>query len=260
MSNKPVSQPDRRLEGKVALVTGGGSGIGAAAARAFSAAGAVVVLAGRREAELEAVAHDVRGVGGEALAVATDVSDEAAVRRLIDTVSARFGRLDAAFNNAGTLGPMKPITKLDATDFDAVMAVNMRAVWLLMKYEITAMGSAGGTIVNTTSFVAQASTPGASIYAASKEAIEAMVRAVALESGPKGIRVNNVAPGVIRTPMSEGIDAATAQAMGEHAALKRLGEPEDIGDVAVWLCTDEARFITGQTILVVGGFAIPGLR
>ncbi|PJI44691.1 MAG: oxidoreductase [Rhizobium sp.] len=248
------------LKGKVALVTGGGSGIGAAAAKRFATAGAKVVLAGRRRAELEAVAEIIRSLGGEALAVPTDVSDEAAVRRLIDGTLERFGRLDAAFNNAGILGQLKPITDLTASDFDEVMAVNLRAVWLLMKYEIAAMGESGGAIVNTTSFVAQASTPGMSIYAASKAGIEAMVRAAALEAGPRGIRVNNVAPGVIRTAMSAGLDDALYDALAANAALKRLGEPEDVGDVAVWLCSNEARFITGQTIFVDGGFAIPGLR
>lgn len=252
---------ERRLEGKTVLVTGGGSGIGEAAAMAFAHEGASLVLAARREEELRRVADRIEELGGTAMTVSVDLTDDGAAEHLVGKVLERFGALDAAFNNAGTLGPQKPIHKLEAADFDAVMAINLRSVWLLMKHEVTAMRAAGsGVIVNTGSFVAAASTPGTSIYAASKAALEAMVRAVALEAGADGIRVNNIAPGVVQTPMSAGLPDGLADRLANQAALKRLGEPADIGDVAVWLCTDAARFITGQTILVDGGFAIPGLR
>ena len=160
------------------------------------------------------------------------------------------------------MGDLKPIVQLTAEDFDQVMSVNLRGVWLLVKHEVEVMTAQGfgGAIVNTTSFVAQAASAGTSIYAPSKAAVDSMIRAVALEVGPGGIRINNVAPGVTRTPMSQGLDNGMSAALAAHAALKRLGEPEDVGDVAVWLCTDEARFITGQTILVDGGFTIPGMR
>lgn len=261
MTSPQTVSPSPRLSGKVALVTGGGTGIGAAAALAFARERASVVLAGRREAELDKVANRIRSGGGSAEVIPTDVTEEDQVRSLVDRTAEKYGRLDIAFNNAGTLGAIKPITELTVDDYDAVMAVNTRAVWLLMKYEVAAMRRAGGgAIVNTTSFVAEAATPGMSIYAASKEALVAMVRAVALEVGVDGIRVNNVAPGVVRTPMSAGLDDATYAALAGHAALKRLGEPEDIADVAVWLSTEEARFITGQTVFADGGFAIPGLR
>lgn len=247
--------------GQVAIVTGGGSGIGAAAAKAFAAQGATVVLAGRRESNLQDVAEHIRGEGGQARSVAADLTDESAVRHLVDVTVDQFGRLDIAFNNAGSLGEMKSIVEATAGDFDDVMAVNLRSVWLLMKYEIEAMTPRErGVIVNTSSFVAEAAGPGTSVYAASKAALNAMIRAVALEAGPSGIRVNNVAPGVIHTPMSSGIDESTATAIAEHSAVKRLGEPEDIADVAVWLCTDGARFVTGQTIVVDGGYTVPGLR
>lgn len=243
------------------MVTGAGSGIGEAAALAFAAAGGRVVLNGRREGELQKVAERIASAGGQAQVVCGDVSDETVVRHLVASALDRFGSLDATFNNAGVLGPMKPIEDLDVADFDAVMAVNLRAVWLSMKYEVKAMAAAGsGVIVNTSSFVASASTSGTSIYAASKAALEAIVRAVALEVGPKGIRVNNVAPGVIRTPMSADIPEDMAKGLAGHAALGRLGEPDDIADVAVWLCSDAARFITGQTIFADGGFSIPSYR
>ena len=252
----------RRLAGKVALVTGAGSGIGKATALRFAAEGAAVALAGRREAELTTVANKIADSGGRAIAIPTDVSDEAAVDALVARVVADLGPLDFAFNNAGVLGALKPITDLSLDEFDAVIATNLRGVWMLARAEIRAMLAAGraGGIVNTSSFVAQAATAGTSIYAASKAGLDAMIRALALEVGPSGIRVNNVAPGVIRTPMSSGLDENFTQALVNHSALKRLGEPEDVADVVIWLCSEEARFVTGQTILADGGFAIPGLR
>jgi NAD(P)-dependent dehydrogenase (short-subunit alcohol dehydrogenase family) len=252
----------RRFDGKVALVTGGGSGIGEATALRFAAEGATVVLAGRRASALEAVAARIVADGGRALAIPTDVADENSVDGLVARIIDEFGSLDFAFNNAGMLGAMKPIVDLDVADFDAVMATNLRGVWLLARAEIRAMLASGrpGSIVNTSSFVAEAATPGTTVYAASKAGLDAMVRALALEVGPKGIRVNNVAPGVIRTPMSAGLDETFSLALANHAALKRLGEPDDIAEVATWLCSDAARFITGQTILADGGFALPGLR
>lgn len=251
-----------RLDGKVALVTGAGSGIGEAAAIRFAKEGTVVALAGRRKEPLIGVARAIERDGGKALTIPTDISDEDAVEALIAQVENTLGPLDMAFNNAGVLGPLKPIMDLTADDFDAVIGTNLRGVWLLARAQIRAMTASGrgGSIVNTSSFVAEASTAGTSAYSASKAGLNALVRALALEVGPQGIRVNNVAPGVIRTPMSAGLSDELYQALADFSALKRLGEPGDVADVAVWLCTEEARFVTGQTILVDGGFAIPGMR
>jgi len=262
MKNLKTRDTPLAMNGKVILITGAGTGIGKAAALRFVAAGAQVVLAGRRHQELHEVAQQISGAGGTAVAIPADVSNEQAVCDLIAATIARFGTLDAAFNNAGILGQLKPIIDLTAADFDQTIAVNTRGVWLLMREQIRAMQQLGvqGAIVNTSSFVAAAASAGTSVYAASKAALDSMVKAIALEVGPHGIRVNNVAPGVIRTPMSAGIDAAGLKKFGDHAALRRVGEPEDVADVALWLCTQDARFVTGQTILVDGGFAIPGLR
>lgn len=251
-----------RMSGKVVLVTGAGSGIGRSAALQFAKEGAAVALAGRREAPLAEVSAEIERLGGSAVALPCDVADEQAVQQLVADVEDRLGPLDAAFNNAGIMGAYKPIVELTSEEFDAVIGINLRGVWLLARAEIRAMLASGrpGAIINTSSFVAEAATPGMSAYAPSKAGLNALVRALALEVGPQGIRVNNVAPGVIRTPMSDGLSGDMYQALADHAALKRLGEPEDVAAVAVWLCTDEARFVTGQTILSDGGFTIPGAR
>jgi NAD(P)-dependent dehydrogenase (short-subunit alcohol dehydrogenase family) len=254
MSTQPLS-------GKVALVTGAGTGIGRAASIAYARKGATVVLAGRREAELRDVANEIDGAGGHAAVVPTDITDESAITRLISGTVERFGKLDIAFNNAGICA-YKPIEQLSVEEFDRVMATNVRGVWLLVKHEIEVMRAAGsgGVIINTSSIAATGGVAGLSAYAASKAAVDAMTRVLAIESGADGIRINNVSPGVIKTPMTEGLPEAALSAFAAHAALKRIGDPADVADVAVWLSTDEARFITGQSILVDGGFNIAGMR
>lgn len=251
----------RPLAGKVALVTGGGTGIGRAAALGFARKGASVMLAGRRQAELGAVAGEIGDIGGQAAVMPTDISDEAQVTALIERTLERFGRLDAAFNNAATTcaGPIETQT---TADFDLVMATNLRGVWMLIRQEVIAMRAQGqgGAIVNTSSIAATGGNSGLSIYGASKGALDAMIRHVAIEVGGYGIRINNVSPGLTRTPMTEGYPEDLFAVVGAHAALKRAGEADDVGDAAVWLCTNEARFVTGQSILVDGGYNIAGAR
>jgi NAD(P)-dependent dehydrogenase (short-subunit alcohol dehydrogenase family) len=262
LTNKPTAQDTLKLAGKVALVTGAGSGIGAAAALAFASAGARVALVGRRAEALEQTAQAIGDAGGQAAIYAADISVAAEVERMISGVMHQFGRLDCAFNNAGVQGAFAPIAEMHEAEFDEVVAINMKGVWLCLKYELQAMLRAGteGAIVNTSSFLSTAAVAGSSAYSASKAGLDAMVRAVALEVGMAGIRVNNISPGVIDTPMFAKTGAAVREPMQRHAALGRLGTPEDIASAALWLCSDEARFITGQSVLVDGGFTIAGPR
>jgi NAD(P)-dependent dehydrogenase (short-subunit alcohol dehydrogenase family) len=249
------------LAGKVALVTGGGSGIGRAAALGFAKKGASVVVAGRRQAELDAVVAEIQALGGKAAAITADISAEDDVKSLINEVVERFGRLDAAFNNAG-IANGGPIEALTTADFDLVFSTNVRGVWMLIQQEVIAMRALGngGAIVNTSSTLGSGGNAGASVYGSSKGALDSMVRHVALEVGGDGIRINNVSPGLTRTPMTDGWPDVVFSAASNHTALKRVAEPEEVGDVAVWLCTNEARFVTGQTILADGGYNIAGMR
>jgi NAD(P)-dependent dehydrogenase (short-subunit alcohol dehydrogenase family) len=252
----------RRLDGKVVIVTGAGTGIGRTASLIFAQEGARLAIAGRREAELNEVASAITAADGEVIAVPTDVSQSAQVDRLVDAAVQAFGGLDVVFSNAGISGSFKPIIDQTDDDFDTVINVNLRGVWLLARAAMRVMQGSGrgGSIINTSSFVAEACTPGTSSYAASKAGVDALTRNLALEGGPHGIRANAVAPGVIRTPMSAGIEGELAHALTRNTAIGRLGEPADVAEVAVWLATDAARYVTGQTLLVDGGFAIPGLR
>jgi NAD(P)-dependent dehydrogenase (short-subunit alcohol dehydrogenase family) len=213
--------------------------------------------------EIEETVRLITIAGGEAFAVPADVSIAEEVRALVAAVIERYGCLDVAFNNAGVEGRFAPITQLTEADFDHVLGVNLKGVWLSIKHEVEAMLAQGngGVIVNTSSFLARGAVAGSSAYSASKGALEAMIRAVALECGPSGIRINNVLPGAIDTPMFGRLGGDDARAPLEaYTPLGRVGQPADVSDVAVWLSTDEARFITGQSILVDGGLTIPGMR
>jgi NAD(P)-dependent dehydrogenase (short-subunit alcohol dehydrogenase family) len=196
------------------------------------------------------------------MAVTGDVSRAEDVERVVARTVKRFGRIDHVFNNAGVQGAGAPIVDMAEASFDELLAINLKGPWLMTRAALRVMipASRPGAIVNTSSFLSTAATVGSSGYSASKAGLDAMIRAIALEAGPHGIRVNNIAPGVVDTPMLRAHGGDVIPPLAARAALGRIGTPEDIAEVAVWLCTDEARFITGQSILVDGGFTIPGPR
>lgn len=251
----------RRFAGSTVLVTGAGSGIGRATALAFSRQGASVALVGRRAPELEKVKDEIVTLGGKATAIPTDVTSEAAVKAMIADVVDEFGGLDIAFNNAGT-SAAAPIEDLTGEDFDRVIATNVKGVWLLIKHQVTLMRKQGrgGSIVNTSSIAATGGNVNLSIYAASKGALDAMVRALAVEIGRDGIRINNVSPGLVDTPMSAGLPQEALKSIAAHSALGRIGHPDDIAGAVTWLSSREAAFVTGQSIVVDGGYNIGGMR
>jgi NAD(P)-dependent dehydrogenase (short-subunit alcohol dehydrogenase family) len=254
------------LEGKVALVTGGTSGIGKATAIAMGAAGAKVVFSGRRENEGEDTAKLIQQSGAECLFVCSDVSSEADVRVLVEKTIATYGKLDCAFNNAGIQGSMNPLHEQSVEDFDKLMAINLRGLFLSMKYEIQQMltqGSgafaSGGTtcIVNNSSVGGLVGILGLSPYTASKHAVMGLTRAAALDYAKQGIRINAVNPGSIATErMGRFADdmGVTTDDVAAMSPMGRLGQSEEIASTVVFLCSDAASYITGQSLVVDGGY------
>jgi len=251
----PLPGEGRLLESKIAIITGASRGIGAAAARVFAAAGATVVLAARSADDLEAVAAQIRGTGGEALAIPTDVADPDAAERLVQRTLEAFGRLDVAFNNAGDGHRPTPLADLALADFDTALRVNARSIFLMMKHQIPAMLAAvgGGAIVNMSSTAGLAGAPGMAGYTAAKHAIVGLTETAALDYGAQGIRVNAIAPGPIFTHNLARADDTARARIGAHLPLHRLGQPEEVAATAAWLCSDQASFITGTTIPIDGG-------
>jgi NAD(P)-dependent dehydrogenase (short-subunit alcohol dehydrogenase family) len=246
------------FQGKVALVTGGTSGIGRAAAIAYAREGANVVVAGRRVAEGEETVRLVRSQGREALFVPTDVAQEAQVKSLIGRTLEQFGRLDFAFNNAGIEQAPTPFLEQTMETYDQVMDINVKGVWLSMKYEIPAMlKSGGGSIVNTSSGLGVIGMPGIEIYVASKHAVIGLTKSAALEFGKQGIRVNAVLPAAIDTEMFQRFVGENSEFRTQATALHpigRIGKSEEIADAAIWLSSTKSSFVTGHSLLVDGGF------
>lgn len=248
------------MEDKVALVTGGGSGIGRASALAFAGAGAKVVVSGRREKEgFETVAL-IRKDGGQGMFIKADVSNEAEVKALLAQSLSAYGRLDAAFNNAGVEGEVgKQTHEQSVANYRTVMDINVLGVLLAMKHEIGALlKNGGGAIVNNASVGGLIGFPGVSVYVASKHAVLGLTKTAALEYAKQGIRVNAVSPGGIETPMLDRFTGGPGtdffnQLAGMHP-VGRLGRPEEIAEAVLWLCSDKASFVTGLSLTADGGW------
>src|SRR6266849_5210492 len=247
----------RELRGKVAIVTGGTSGIGRDAAVLFAKAGAKVVVAGRREVEGEVTNDLIRAAGGEGMFVKTDVSQAAEVAALVQKTVEKFGRLDVAFNNAGIEGSWSPIAEQSEEEWDSTIDINLKGVWLCLKYEIRQMlkQGGGGAIVNMASVAGFIGSAGAATYCASKHGVMGLPKSAALETARSGIRINVVCPAVIETPMGERIFGAPEMkkfALGLHP-IGRFGTPMEIAEAVLWMCSDRASFMTGQSLVLDGG-------
>jgi NAD(P)-dependent dehydrogenase (short-subunit alcohol dehydrogenase family) len=244
--------------GKVALVTGGGSGIGRAAALAFAGRGAAVVVADIDRAGGEETVAAVNGGGGEALFVQTDVSQADAVDELLASAVDAFGGVHRALNCAGIAGEMAPTADCDEANWDRTIAINLKGMWLCLRAEIKQMlANGGGAIVNTSSVAGVRGFPGLPAYSASKGGVLQLTRTAAVEYAPAGIRVNAVCPGAIDTAMLAGLIDKHPELEGALLALHpigRIGEPAEIAEAVVWLCSDAASFVTGQVLPVDGGW------
>jgi NAD(P)-dependent dehydrogenase (short-subunit alcohol dehydrogenase family) len=246
------------LDGKVALVTGGTSGIGRDTAILFAKAGAKVVVAGRRELEGNETIELLRAAGSHGLFVKTDISKTSEVESLVAKTVESFGRLDVAFNNAGTEGVWAPIIRQSEEDFDRTIGINLKGVWLCLKYEIRQMlkQGGGGAIVNMASITGMVGSAGAAAYSASKHGVIGLTKSAALENAKSGIRINAVCPGFTETPMADRIfrvPAAHKYVLSCHP-IGRFGKPAEIAEAVVWMCSERASFMTGQSLVLDGGF------
>jgi NAD(P)-dependent dehydrogenase (short-subunit alcohol dehydrogenase family) len=247
------------FESKVALVTGAASGLGFATARAFAEAGASVALADWNEKAVRNAVDKLSASGHEALAIRCDVSNDAEVESMVHETIAKFGRLDVAYNNAGVQNELAETADTSAKDYERVMGINLRGVWNSMKFELQHMRQRGsGAIVNCSSLGGLVGGAQRGIYHAAKHGVLGFTKSAALEYGAKGIRINAVCPGLIQTPMSDQMVAAgqgdALRAMEKAIPMARVGRPEEIASAVLWLCSDAASYVTGQSISVDGGF------
>ena len=250
------------LANKVAIVTGASSGIGYATARLFAREGAKLVVTARRQAALDALVAEIREAGGDAVALTGDVRDEALARALVETAVGRFGGLDIAFNNAGSLGEMAPVSELSLDGWRETLEINLTAAFLGAKHQVPALvARGGGSLIFTSTFVGHTvGMPGMAAYAASKAGLIGMTQVLAAELGAKGVRANAILPGGTDTPMSiTNAPGATPEVLafveGLHA-LKRLARPEEIARSVLYLASDASSFTTGAALLVDGGVSI----
>jgi NAD(P)-dependent dehydrogenase (short-subunit alcohol dehydrogenase family) len=245
------------FDGKVVIVTGGSYGIGRAAAIGFARKGAKVAIADLDVRRGDETLQRIKDAGGEAIFVKTDVSSESDVEALVKKTVQTYGKLDCAFNNAGIHKQFVSTLDFTAADWEEMINVNLKSVWLCMKYEIPHMLKQGkGAIVNTSSAAGLVGAPSNPAYPASKHGVVGITKSTALEFARKGIRVNCVCPGPTRTGMNEALTATNpdiVKAMDQKVPMGRIGEPEEVAAAAIWLCSDEASYITGHALPVDGG-------
>lgn len=245
------------LQGKSVVVAGASSGMGKAAALAFAREGARLVLAARRADEGESVAHAARALGAEAVFVRADVTEEADIQHMIDVAVSHYGRLDIAFNNAGTEGLAAPLGEQTADNYDRVMNTNARSVFLSMKHEIQAMlETGGGVIINNASMGSFIGFQNLAPYIASKHAVLGLTRTAALEYFPRGIRINAVCPGIIDTPFQDRVWGAedAKQNFAKGTPPGRIGTSEEVADLVLFLASNRSTFFSGQGLVIDGGY------